>query len=259
MSRASGGIKPRDSLALFASSLTVFHTTLTTAVTRHGYDPRTRTPMPRIIDVYVRGLAVLLVLGWFFEPARCQAQAAPSAEQPKPYVYVPHPDESESFDEVFAITGGGGLDSSSPRRSVEYAGIKIGAGCCVRGKHPDEDALTVTFDLGYDRLRTRNGVSGEFSVMIPVIRLPNPGTNESKRFIRVYAEPGAGIRVGGGEFAYFSAKAMIALMSDKQISTFSGCPILEIQRRLPFSAPTNGDTRVMIGFMYPLCKHCGFD
>jgi hypothetical protein len=128
-----------------------------------------------------------------------------------------------------------------------------------QGKHPNEDALTLTLDLGYDRLRTRNGVSAEFSVMIPVLRFPNPGTNESKRFVRVYAEPGAGVRVGGGEFAYFSAKAMIALMSATQISTFSVCPILEIQRRLPFSAPTHGDTRVMIGLMYPLCKHCGFD
>ena len=71
-------------------------------------------------------------------------------------------------------------------------------------------------------------------------------------------KPGGGIRICGGEF-HFSAKAMIALMSDKQISTFSGCPILEIQRRLPLSAPTHGDTRVMISFMYPLCKHCGFN
>jgi hypothetical protein len=213
--------------------------------------------MPRIIDLHVRALAVLLLLGWFFEPARCQAQAA--AEPAKPYVYMPHRDESESFDEVFAITGGGGLDSSAPRRTGQYAGIKIGAGCCVRGKHPNEDALTVTLDLGYDRLRSRNGVSVELSVMIPVIRFPDPGPNESKKFLRVYAEPGAGIRGGGGTFAYASAKVMIALMSDRQISTFSGCPILEIQRRLLFSAPTVGDTRVMIGFMYPLCKHCGFD
>ena len=60
-----------------------------------------------------------------------------------------------------------------------------------------------------------------------------------------------------GEFGYFSAKAMIALMSTKQIFTFSGAPIVEVQRRFPF--PARGDTRVMIGFMYPLCKHCGID
>lgn len=70
--------------------------------------------------------------------------------------------------------------------------------------------------------------------MIPVIKLPNPGANATKRFIRVYAEPGAGVRVGGGEFVYYSGKAMIALMSDRQISTFSGSPIVEVQRRFPF-------------------------
>lgn len=216
--------------------------------------------MSSIIDVHVRGLAVVLVLGWLFEPTWCQAQTPTSDELgKKPYVYVPHPDESESFDEIYAITAGGGFDSGSPRRRLQYAGIKIGAGCCVRGKHPNEDALTVTFDLGFDRRRSRNGVSGELSVMIPVIRFPDPGTDQSKPFVRIYAEPGAGFRVGGGEFPYFSAKAMIALLSNKQISTFSGRPILEIQRRLPFSAPTDGDTRVVIGFMYPLCKHCGFD
>ena len=118
--------------------------------------------MPRIIDVHVRGLAVLLVLGWFSEPAGWQTQAAPSAEQPKPHVYLPHADDSESFDEVYAITGGGGLDSSSPRRVVQYAGIKIGGGCCVRGKHPDEDALTVTLDLGYDRLEHATGFRESF-------------------------------------------------------------------------------------------------
>lgn len=172
---------------------------------------------------------------------------------------MPHPDESESFELVLGITGGGGFDSSSPRRPVEYVGVKLGGGCCVRGTHPLEDALTVTFDLGYDRLRSRNGVSGEFSIMIPVVRFPNPGTNQSRKFIRVYAEPGAGFRVGGGEFAYFSGKAMIALMSDRQISTFAGSPIVEVQRRFPFTALLQGDTRIMIGLMYPLCKHCGIN
>ena len=94
--------------------------------------------MPRIIEFHGRGLAVLLLLGWFVEPARCQAQAAASAEQAKPSVYVPHPDESESFEAIFAIIGGGGLDSSSPRRTLQYAGLKIGAGCCTRGEHPYE-------------------------------------------------------------------------------------------------------------------------
>jgi hypothetical protein len=207
----------------------------------------------------VRHLSMVLLLGASFMPATSHAQAPPGPDKPKPYVYVDHPDESQSFDMIVGISGGGGFDSTSPQQPVEYGGIKLGGVCCIRGKHPLEHALTVTFDLGYDRFRSRNGVSGEFSVMIPVIRFPNPGTNEARKFIRVYAEPGAGVRVGGGAFAYYSGKAMIALMSDRQITTFSGAPILEVQRRFPATSPMHGDTRVMIGFMYPLCRHCGFD
>lgn len=206
-----------------------------------------------------RRLSTLLLLGASFTPAPSQAQIPAGFEKRVPYVYVGHADESESFDLVMGINGGGGLDSSSPRQPSEYAGIKLGSGCCVRGKHPIEHALTVTFDLGYDRLRGRNGISAQFSVMIPVIRFPSPGTNVAKRFIRVYAEPGAGVRAGGGEFAYYSGKAMIALMSERQISAFSGAPVLEVQRRFPFTSPLHGDTRLMIGIMHPLCKHCGFD
>jgi hypothetical protein len=206
-------------------------------------------------DACVAGALVLLGI----TPLPSRAQALPGPEKRQPYVYVGHPDESESFDMVLGISGGRGFDASSPRRPVEYAGIKLGQGCCVRGKHPLEHALTMTFDLGYDRLRSRNGISGEFSVMIPVIRFPNPGMNEAKKFIRVYAEPGAGVRLGGGVFAYYSGKAMIALMPGSQISAFSGSAILEVQRRFPVTSPLHGDTRVMIGIMYPLCKHCGFD
>jgi hypothetical protein len=199
----------------------------------------------------------LMLLAMWPTSAPCRAQGPPAAERPKPY--VGHPDESESFDMVVAIVGGGGLDSSSPRRPVEYAGIKVGADCCVRGKHPFEHALTVTLDVGFDRLRSRNGVSAELSVMIPVLRFPNPGTNASQTYIRIYAEPGGGLRAGGGEFAYYSLKGMFALMSGKQISTFSVSPIVELQRRFPFTSLRRGDTRLMIGLMYPLCRHCGFD
>ena len=73
----------------------------------------------------------------------------------------------------------------------------------------------------------------------------------------MYAAPGAGVRAGGAQFAYVSAKAMVALMSDRQISSLGACPIVEVQRRLPVNALSKGDTRVMIGVMYPLCKHCG--
>ena len=61
--------------------------------------------------------------------------------------------------------------------------------------------------------------------MVPAIRFPNPGTNETKKFIRVYAEPGCGVRAGPGAFVYYSGKVMIALMSTRQIVAFSGVPI----------------------------------
>ena len=111
----------------------------------------------------IRRLSMLLLLGAALAPTPSQAQALPAPEPRTPNVYVGHRDESESFDLVVGISGGGGFDSSSPQRPVGYAGIKLGQDCCVRGKHPVERALTVTFDLGFDRFRSRNGVSGEFS------------------------------------------------------------------------------------------------
>ena len=207
----------------------------------------------------MQNVCVAVAIVALFAPPPSRAQDRTGPEKPKPSASVGHPDESESFDLVLGFSGGGGLDSSAPRRPAAYAGIQFGYGCCDRGKHPDERARTITFDLGYERFRSRNGVSGELSVMIPLIRFPNPGTNDAKKFIRVYAEPGLGVRVGAGSFAYYSGKAMIALMSDRQISTFGGAAILEIQRRFPVTSPLHGDTRVMIGIMYPLCKHCGID
>ena len=106
------------------------------------------------------------------EPAApCQAQCTPAVEQPKPY--AGHPDESEWFDLILGVAGGAGFDSSSPRRPVEYAGIRTGWGCCVEDTHPFEHARTVTLDIGYDHLRSLSGVSAEFSLMIPVMRFPN--------------------------------------------------------------------------------------
>jgi hypothetical protein len=186
-------------------------------------------------------------------PARQPATVPPRA------AYTGHLDESQSFELVVALTGGGGSDSRSPHRATQYGGLKIGLGCCVRGTHPTERGDTVTLDIGWDRLRSRNAVSFEMSLMTGVLRFPRPVLNQSRRLVRVYAEPGIGVRAGGGSFAYFSAKAMIAFMSDEQISRFAGGPIVEIQRRFPFGELTRGDTRILIGVMAPLCKHCGFD
>jgi hypothetical protein len=182
----------------------------------------------------------------------------PPAIVPAP-PYVGHRDESQSFELLFALVGGGGVDSRSPRGVTEYGGLKIGGGCCIRGTHPTERGDVVTLDLGWDRLRSRSGASFEISLMTAALRFPRPTPDTSRRFLRVYAEPGVGIRVGGGSSAYFSAKAMIALMSDDQISKFAGGPIVEIQHRFPFGSLARGDTRILVGVMAPLCKHCGFD
>jgi hypothetical protein len=52
---------------------------------------------------------------------------------------------------------------------------------------------------------------------------------------------------------------MIAFMSDQQILKFSNGPIIEIQHRFPFNSLSHGDTRILVGVMAPLCRHCGFD
>ena len=198
--------------------------------------------------------AVMLPAVWL-TPARCQAQGTPAAERPKPH--VGHPDESESFDMVMGIAGGGGFDSSSARRAVEYAGIKIGGGCCVRGKHPFEHGLTLTLDIGYDRLRSSSGASTGFTVMVGMLRFPNRGT--TSRSTTFASTRNRARDFASEELGYYSLKGMIALMSEKQIMTFRVCPIVELQRRFSFAGKDHGDTRLTIGLMCPLCKHCGFD
>ncbi len=194
---------------------------------------------------------------YFLATLLCAARPArPPVSVPPPY--VGHLDESQSFDMVLGWTAGGGVDSRSPRGATQSGGLKVGMGCCLRGTHPNERGNTVTLDVGWDRLRSRSAASAEMSMMIAVVRFPKPILNQSRRFVRVYAEPG-GVRVGGGSFAYFSAKAMIAFMSDNQILKFADGPIIEVQHRFPFNSLSRGDTRILVGMMAPLCKHCGFD
>jgi hypothetical protein len=183
----------------------------------------------------------------------------PPAATTPPYQYVDHLDESESFDMVLGLLGGAGASPRVASVAAEYVGFKLGGGCCVRGKHPFEHGDTVTLDIGWDRLRSRNAASVEMSLMIGVARFPRPAPGESRKFVRVYAEPGGGVRLGDGSFAYYSAKAMVAFMSDAQIARFAGAPIIEVQHRFPFTALSRGDTRIVVGVMAPLCKHCGFD
>src|SRR5262245_4374703 len=124
-------------------------------------------------------------------------ECVPIAPGPQPIAAVAatvdHPDESQSFDFVFALDGGGG--SSAQETPSLFGGLKIGFGCCIEGKHPYETGRTITLDLGYDRAGRNNGVSAELSVMIPVVRFPRP-RSETSTYLRMYAEPGVGVRAG---------------------------------------------------------------
>jgi hypothetical protein len=50
---------------------------------------------------------------------------------------------------------------------------------------------------------------------------------------------------------------MLALFSDERWG--KPMPYIEVQRRFPFDSPMQGDTRVAIGVMIAMCRHCGAD
>lgn len=167
-----------------------------------------------------------------------------------------HPDESESFELVFALHGGGGATAGGGPSL--FGGIKIGFGCCVTGKHPHERGRTITLDVGYDRVGARNAVATELSVMIPVARFPQPRRRTSS-YLRIYAEPGVGMRAGSGFEPYASGKVMLAYLSDQRIFKLQGSPFIEIQGRLTLPSPHRRDMRLLAGAIVGLCKHCGID
>ena len=168
----------------------------------------------------------------------------------------PHPDESESFELVFALLGGGGTSAQSA--ASWFGGLKIGAGCCTRGTHPNEKGGTITLDLGYDRVGTLDAVSAELSAMIPVVRFRRPRSRTSS-YLRVYAEPGLGVRIGGGFGAYASGKVMFAFLSDERIFKAVGSPFVEIQGRLALADMIRRDIRILAGAIVTVCRHCGLD
>lgn len=150
-----------------------------------------------------------------------------------------------------AAGGGGGLDSS--HQPTAFAGVKIGGIVCP-----------CSLDLQYDRIQGHNGFSTEGSAVLPLFRFPrfqesvHPGfehDDDDKRFLRIYAEPGIGYRVGGGAFGqYASAKVLLLLFPDEKPQ-----PYLEFQRRFPFNSPMQGDNRLTVGVMLTVCEHCGLD
>jgi hypothetical protein len=96
--------------------------------------------------------------------------------------------------------------------------------------------------------------------MLPLFRYPGPSKDDSKNFIRVYAEPGLGYRAGGGPFGqYSSAKVMVVLFSNKRLGLDNGSPYVEFQRRFSFNSPLHGDNRVTVGIMVALCSSCGVE
>jgi len=153
-------------------------------------------------------------------------------------------DSSKKLALMLAAQGGGGL-LSSPSSPTAYGGAKIGV---------DNGVLS----FGYDRIQAHNGFSIDLSALLPVVRFPGPQKDESRNFVRIYAEPGVGERIGSGQFrGYLTAKMMVALLSNKRLTgdTWEGSPFLEFERRFSFLAPTQGDTRVSFGFMLAISDH----
>jgi hypothetical protein len=148
------------------------------------------------------------------------------------------PDPSKWLLLMLAAEGGGGVLSSS-KDPTAYGGAKIGFGPGV-------------LRLGYDRIQGQNGFSIDLSGLLPVVRFPGPQKDDSKNFVRIYAEPGIGNRIGSGRFGgYLSTKVMVALLSNRRLSgdTWEGSPFIEVERRFPFTALGQGDTRITVGFM----------
>lgn len=112
--------------------------------------------------------------------------------------------------------------------------------------------------MGYDRMQAHNGFSFDGSALLPIVRFPGPRRDETKNFVRIYAEPGVGERKGPGQFGgYLSAKVMVALLSNKRLTgdTWEGSPFLEVEHRFPFQALGQGDTRISFGLMLAITSH----
>jgi hypothetical protein len=200
----------------------------------------------------------ILAVVFAFAPCICLAQGATPAGQPAAAPIEPE-ELSDFLSMVLGAHGAVGVDANNPRRHTFFGGIKLGLPVTVKGKSPDDVLRTVTLDLGYDRMQSRGGFSGELSMMLPMGRFPSPRT-VGANYIRIYVEPGAGYRGGAGDFgAYGSAKAMLVLFSKKRLTGINSppCPFVEIQHRFPVTSLRRGDTRIVIGFIAASCNHCG--
>ena len=123
---------------------------------------------------------------------------------------------------------------------------------------PSWSAAHYTLDLGYDRVDSHSGFSGELSLMVPIVRFPPP-RSETSTYLRIYGEPGFGLRAGKGFGPYASGKVMLAFLSDERIFKFAASIFVEIQTRVPLLDPQRRDIRILAGLIATLCKHCGLD
>ena len=190
-------------------------------------------------DLVNRNIWTLLVLVLVLVASSNEQTSGSKGNSDSPNSEVKPPDLSKWLTLMVAAQGGGGLLSGGP---TAYGGAKFGLGPGV-------------LSLGYDRIQAHNGFSIDGSALLPVIRFPGPQKNETRNFVRIYAEPGVGNRTGSGQFGgYLSAKVMVALLSNKRLygDTWEGSPFLEVERRFPFKAFGQGDTRIAFGFGYML-------
>lgn len=144
---------------------------------------------------------------------------------------------------ILAAGGGGGWDFAHQPNA--FAGVKVGG--------------PVSLDLQYDRIEGHSGFSTEGSAVIPLFRIPRYQPFSTRKFVKLYAEPGLGYRAGAGPFGgYSSAKVLAALLTDTWSDNWVA-PYIEFQRRFPFDLPLQGDNRISIGLMVALCGSCGFN
>ena len=77
---------------------------------------------------------------------------------------------------ILAAGGGGGWDFAHQPNA--FAGVKVGG--------------PVSLDLQYDRIEGHSGFSTEGSAVIPLFRIPRYQPFSTRKFVKLYAEPGLG-------------------------------------------------------------------
>ena len=116
----------------------------------------------------------ILVLVLVLAPCLCLAQGTSHAGQPTAVPVEPE-ELSDFLSIVLGADGAVGVDADTPRRHTFFGGIKFGLPVAVKGKPPDDVLRTVTLDLGYDRVQSRGGFSGELSMNDVFAVPPIPG------------------------------------------------------------------------------------